>query len=116
MRSPQGFVAAGRVTMLAAVVVATSAAAQPTPLIHFTGSPAKGSGLAARSCAVCHLVAPGQLVDAGGIPTFASIATRLPADQDVLIGIIADPHPPMPNLMLSRQDIADVLAYIASLK
>jgi hypothetical protein len=34
----------------------------------------------------------------------------------VLAAFIIDPHPPMPDLGLSRKDIRDVLAYIATLK
>jgi hypothetical protein len=50
------------------------------------------------------------------VPTFTSIARRLPTDAEVLAGFIIDPHPPMPDLGLSREDIRDVLAYIATLK
>jgi len=34
----------------------------------------------------------------------------------VLAAFLANPHPPMPNLSLSRRDIQDLLAYIATLK
>jgi hypothetical protein len=30
-------------------------------------------------------------------------------------GWLADPHPPMPNLDLSRQEINDIMAYLQSL-
>jgi len=50
------------------------------------------------------------------VPTFTSIARRLPNDAEVLAAFIIDPHPPMPDLGLSREDIRDVLAYIATLK
>jgi hypothetical protein len=50
------------------------------------------------------------------VPTFMSIAQRLPTEVDVLTAFVANPHPPMPNLNLSRQEIRDVLAYIAMLK
>jgi len=50
------------------------------------------------------------------VPTFPSIARKLPAEADVLAAFLANPHPPMPNLSLSRRDIQDLLAYIATLK
>jgi mono/diheme cytochrome c family protein len=34
---------------------------------------------------------------------------------DEIRGWLADPHPPMPNLNLSRQEIDDILAYLESL-
>lgn len=50
------------------------------------------------------------------MPTFSALAKRLPNDAEFLAGFITNPHPPMPNMGLSRQDIADVLAFIATLK
>ena len=72
--------------------------------------------MAEQWCSACHLVSPTQKQANVDVPTFASIARRLPGEADVLAGFIANPHPPMPNLNLSRQDIQDLLAYIATLK
>jgi len=80
------------------------------------GDPAHGRGMAEQWCSACHLVSPTQKQANVDVPTFASIARRLPGEADVLAGFIANPHPPMPNLNLSRQDIQDLLAYIATLK
>jgi cytochrome c len=35
--------------------------------------------------------------------------------EDELRGWLAAPHPPMPNFDLSRQEIEDIVAYLASL-
>lgn len=78
--------------------------------------PEHGRAIAQTWCSTCHLVSSGQTRVNADVPTFASIAQRLPADKDVLAAFIANPHPPMPDLSLSRQDIQDLLAYIATLK
>jgi cytochrome c len=98
------------------VLFAPNALAQDNELLP-TDDPAHGRLIAETWCSACHLVSP----DVNGpvladIPTFMAIARRLPEDADVLAAFISDPHPPMPDLGLSRQDIRDVLAYIATLK
>ena len=97
--------------LLSAVMCQNSGIAAPA------GDPAYGRLLAQTWCSSCHLVAPNEdrpvLAD---VPTFTDIARRLPDDADVLAAFIADPHPPMPNLSLSRKDIRDILAYLATLK
>ena len=108
----------GVLSISAAAVVLTSAAmAQNTDVGRRPGNPAYGRMIAETWCSACHLVAPDEdravLAD---VPTFTLIARRLPSDADVLAAFIANPHPPMPDLGLSRQDIRDVLAYIATLK
>jgi mono/diheme cytochrome c family protein len=77
---------------------------------------AHGSTIAKTWCSACHLVSPQQTSANADAPTFSSIARRLPNDADVLAAFIANPHPPMPNLSLTRQDIQDLLAYINTLK
>lgn len=77
----------------------------------------RGQAMAEIWCSNCHLVTDDKeqtaLVD---VPTFTSIARRLPDDSEVLAAFIANPHPTqMPDLSLSRNDIADLLAYIATL-
>lgn len=80
-----------------------------------SGDPARGGRLAEQWCSSCHLVSPTQKT-AGEAPPFATIAKRSPDEIAALAGFLADPHPPMPNLSLTREDIRDLLAYIASLK
>jgi mono/diheme cytochrome c family protein len=80
------------------------------------GAAAHGKAMAETWCSACHLVSSEQTHTNADVPTFSSIAQRLPTDADVLAAFIANPHPPMPNMGLSRQDIQDLLAYIATLK
>ena len=99
------------------LVFVTVASAQNPRIAIASGDPAYGRMVAVTWCSACHLVGAeqGGAVNAD-VPSFASIAQRLPSDTDVLAAFIAEPHPPMPNLSMSRQDIRDVLAYIATLK
>jgi mono/diheme cytochrome c family protein len=102
----------------APVTVGLTTAASAQQAVIAGGIVANGRALAMTWCANCHLVAPptANTTAAGDVPTFASVARRLPTDADLLAAFIANPHPPMPNLNLSRQDIKDLLAYISTLR
>jgi mono/diheme cytochrome c family protein len=80
------------------------------------GNPERGQQLAGRWCASCHLVGPEQREALADVPSFASVARREDLSEALLAAFLATPHPPMPNMSLSRQEIADVLAYIRSLR
>lgn len=80
------------------------------------GNADRGRQLAERWCASCHLVGPGQREASADVPTFASIARREDLPESFLAAFLTTPHPPMPNMNLSRQEIADVLAYIRTLR
>lgn len=76
----------------------------------------QGQKLAKQWCRNCHLVDAEQTAGGDAAPTFASIAETAADRQDDLRAWLADPHPPMPNLDLTRQEIDDLLAYIESLR
>jgi mono/diheme cytochrome c family protein len=104
------------VAATAAVLASSPAFGQDSEFPSPLDDPAHGKTIAEAWCSSCHLVGPGEDRTAlAGIPTFSSIAPRLPEDVDVLAAFIIDPHPPMPELGLTRQNIRDVLAYIATL-
>ena len=74
-----------------------------------------GFRLARRSCAGCHELgkAPVQNVVS---PPFAAIA-RMPSTTTIsLAAFLSSPHHRMPDYALTRQEIADVSAYILSLR
>ncbi|XSG82263.1 MAG: c-type cytochrome, partial [Methyloligella sp. ZOD6] len=78
--------------------------------------PANGKQIAEQWCASCHLVGPDQETAAAvGTPSFMAISKKYGSGVDVLAGFLADPHPPMPSLSLTRQEINDLIAYIGSL-
>ncbi|WP_224008204.1 hypothetical protein [Aureimonas sp. SA4125] len=45
-----------------------------------------------------------------------SIAKRAGDNPGTLAGFLADPHPVMADMSLTRQEIDDLVAYIASLR
>lgn len=80
------------------------------------GDAAAGKALAERWCSSCHIVTAEQKTATTEAPPFADIAARHADAIDALAGFLADPHPPMPQMSLTRQEIDDLLAYIGSLK
>lgn len=79
------------------------------------GDARAGHALSLTWCTSCHVVeGSGRGTDVA--PAFATIAHRNPADDAWLRAWLAAPHPPMPNLSLSRQQIDDISAYLDSLR
>ncbi len=77
---------------------------------------AAGKALAERWCASCHLVSPDQKSATTEAPPFTTIAKRPEEQIEALDTFLTAPHPPMPPVSLTRQEIRDVVAYIKSLK
>lgn len=76
----------------------------------------QGEDVARRWCAGCHVVASGQLLASSDAPSFASIAAETEGDFGWLAPFLADPHPAMPRLSVSRQEIRALGAYLNSLR
>jgi len=81
------------------------------------GNPQLGAAQADTWCASCHLIGTDDsqtaLADA---PPFTEIAkTMNEARRQELALWLAQPHAAMPDLSLTQQEIADLLAYIDSL-
>lgn len=73
----------------------------------------KGSLLAERWCASCHVVSGTQGKGSDATPSFASIAQRADFNVEKLAFFLLDPHPIMPRMALSRDEARDIAAYIA---
>jgi mono/diheme cytochrome c family protein len=75
----------------------------------------EGHRLARQWCASCHQVEPGGGTSdlAPGFQVIADDPVRTPERLRVWLN---DPHPPMPKLPLSRQEIDAILAYLDSLR
>ncbi len=76
-----------------------------------------GTALARKLCTSCHLI--GEAANApvpSDVPTFTSIANRPNQTADHLSTWLTRPHPPMPNLNLTRMEIRDLTGYILSLR
>ena len=80
------------------------------------GDAAAGKAFAEHWCACCHIVTPEQKTATTEAPPFATIAARHTDSIDALAAFLADPHPPMPQMSLTRQEIPELLAYIGSLR
>jgi mono/diheme cytochrome c family protein len=74
-----------------------------------------GKSIVDRWCAECHMVGPGQKASTEA-PPFSSLAKRPGFDEARVAFFLLDPHPKMPNMQLSRAEVADIAAYIATLK
>ena len=74
-----------------------------------------GRALAEQWCRSCHLIDPGQQQAADTAPPFAEIANDPVTTRAGLQAWLFDPHPPMPNLDLTRREIDDLTAYVLSL-
>ncbi|MFN0044317.1 MAG: c-type cytochrome [Alphaproteobacteria bacterium] len=79
------------------------------------GDARNGRALARSWCTSCHLVEPSGL-GSDTAPPFAIIANDAQRSPARLKRWLANPHPPMPNMRLSRNEIDDLVAYLESLK
>ena len=76
-----------------------------------------GRAIAERWCSGCHLVDHVQKsAPNDAIPSFRAVANMKSTTTISLAVFLQTPHEPMPNFMLSRRQIADVSAYILSLR
>ena len=81
------------------------------------GDAVNGAQLARHWCASCHLVGPGANASASDTaPPFTEIAKDPAQSAERLRGWLSQPHPSMPDLMLTRQENDDLVAYLTSLK
>jgi mono/diheme cytochrome c family protein len=81
------------------------------------GDPGAGAEVARTWCASCHLVgdaAAGSTTQ--GPPSFRALARGQTRTPDELRTFLTNPHPPMPDLSLSRVQIENLVAYIESLR
>jgi mono/diheme cytochrome c family protein len=80
-------------------------------------NPQRGRELAARLCTGCHVI---DRVTSGpvraDVPSFPAIAERAGSTAEHLAGRIIVPHPAMPGVALTADEIRDIVAYIVTLK
>ena len=82
-----------------------------------TGDPQAGYAFAARTCAECHDIASHHLTNPNSnAPDFYAVANNRDITSQALMVWLQSSHPTMPNLILRPDDIANVIAYILSLK
>ncbi len=94
------------ITLLATAAFNLPAAAQDE---------SSGFQLAKRSCSGCHEIGMAPVQNAVS-PPFAAIARMPSTTATSLSAFLSTPHHRMPDYILTRQEIADVSAYILSLR
>jgi mono/diheme cytochrome c family protein len=75
-----------------------------------------GKMLVDRWCVACHLVGNDQTQTTTEAPSFAFIAKRPGFDAEKLAFFLFVPHPQMPDMQLSRDEVSDIAAYLQTLK
>ena len=99
-----------------AVVLLCVSLGPATALAESKGDPASGRLIAERWCSACHLVSPQQTSASADVLTFMAIAEKTGSGPTSLEAFLADPHPLMADPGLTRREIGDLVAYIASLR
>lgn len=89
-------------------------AALPSYAATNSGNANAGRDLVLRSCTTCHAVTE-PITASDGAPPLSFIARDNKERPAWIRGWLMDPHPPMPGIMLSRQQINDIIAYLNSL-
>ena len=104
-----------RVVMLAGVLAGSACAAdaQDTP-----GNPEAGHLYAREVCSPCHAVTAEQALQRtiAIAPDFQTIANTPGMTATALRAFLQTPHPKMPNLILTSDQSADVIAFLRSLR
>jgi mono/diheme cytochrome c family protein len=102
---------------LAALIVAALVATSLPALAQESGNILAGQEIASRWCNACHAVDHGtqpRATDAA--PSFAAVAAMKSATAASLAAFLSTTHGQMHDYALSRDDIANVAAYILSLR
>ena len=80
--------------------------------------PVLGKSLAEKLCNNCHLVGSAQQQQPANadVPSFQEIANREDQTAGAIIARIMLPKHPMPQIPLTKAELADLAAYILSLR
>jgi mono/diheme cytochrome c family protein len=90
------------------------AAVMALPRVAAAANVANGERLAKRWCAACHIVASDQTHGNTQVAPFSAIAKTPGLDAGKIAFFLLLPHPKMPDMSLTRDEAADLAAYIAS--
>ena len=101
-------------TNLALAVAIVAALAAASRIASAEGRAEAGRLLAQRWCASCHQVEPNAPAK-DAAPPFASLGVQRGKDPGWIRAWLANPHPPMQGINLSRRQIDDIIAYLQSL-
>ena len=90
-------------------------AAAPAAAQQAEGDPAAGRELATRLCTACHIVGT-ERTGSDMAPPFAAIAKDPDVTLSELHGWGGAGHPMLPNLVLTPKQVADINAYLDTLR
>jgi cytochrome c len=103
--------------MRLAMVIALTVSIGHAAVAHaaaVAGNAEAGRQLVMRSCSSCHATeAAATATD--GAPPFSAVAKTNKERPAWIRGWLMEPHPPMPNISLSREQINDIIAYLGTL-
>jgi mono/diheme cytochrome c family protein len=99
-----------------ALFVLTSGTTAAAPVTSAPNSQ-RGQELAAQLCSNCHLVGTVEQQDANAdVPSFHEIANQEGQSVGSIMVHIMLPKHPMPTIPLTKRELADLAAYILSLR
>jgi mono/diheme cytochrome c family protein len=77
-----------------------------------------GQQAARALCVNCHIVEPGgaKAEVTAGVPSFMAIASKPGQTGEKLKAFMLSPHPPMPQVQLTNNELENLAAYILTLK
>ena len=105
-----------RAYTLSTLVFVASGAAFAAPVTSAPNSQ-HGKELAARLCSNCHLVGTSEQQQANAdVPSFHEIANKEGQSAGAIMAHIMLPKHPMPTIPLTKSELADLSAYILSLR
>ena len=81
---------------------------------YAAGNVDAGRDLMTRSCSSCHAM-NSATVATDGVPPLLVLARDNKERPAWIRGWLMDPHPPMPSISLSRQQIDNIIAYLNTL-
>jgi mono/diheme cytochrome c family protein len=105
-----------RASIFAAGVIVGLAALQTSGKAQEFGDPVQGAILTQKVCSTCHGVARGEASPNPAAPNFNHIGSIKGMTATALNVALLTPHHQMPNLILTSQERADVIAFILGLQ
>jgi mono/diheme cytochrome c family protein len=100
--------------MRTAALIALTFVAATAPAYAASGNAEAGRQLVTRSCSSCHAM-EGATTATDGAPPFTLVAKTNKERPAWIRGWLMSPHPPMPSISLSRQQIDDIVAYLSTI-
>lgn len=80
-------------------------------------SPERGLAFAQKFCSNCHLVEGGTNATVqAGMPSLRGLANKPGQSGERIRNVLINPHPPMPDMQVSAQEILDVISYLETLR